>query len=85
MKRILLIALISGAFRIAGWAQGAAGSGQSPEMILHNGKLVTVNDDSLSARVGTIAQAMALRDGYITAVGTNDSVLRLGRTEHPAD
>ncbi|HWP84494.1 MAG TPA: amidohydrolase family protein, partial [Terriglobia bacterium] len=56
-----------------------------PEMIVHNAKVVTMDDHSfgLNTPVGTIAQAMAVRDGKILAVGTNDYILRMAgpRTE----
>ena len=50
-----------------------------PQMIVHNAKLVTMDDHSfgLNTPVGTIAQAMAVRDGEILAVGSNDEILRL--------
>ena len=50
-----------------------------PDMILHNGKVVTMDDTSfgLNTPVGTIAEAMAVRDGKILAVGSNDRILRM--------
>jgi len=42
-----------------------------PETILHNGKIVTMNDSA------TIAQALAVRQGKLLAVGTNAEILRL--------
>ncbi|MSO21631.1 MAG: hypothetical protein EXQ56_14495, partial [Acidobacteria bacterium] len=49
-----------------------------PQMIIHNAKVVTMDDHSfgLNRPVGTIAQAVAVRDGKLMAVGTNDQVLR---------
>ncbi|MBK9167670.1 MAG: amidohydrolase [Bryobacterales bacterium] len=44
---------------------------QAPDLILHNGKIVTVDDGF------TVAQAFAVRGDRIAAVGPNDSVLRL--------
>ena len=41
------------------------------ETIFHNGKIVTVDERS------TVAQAVAVRDGKILAVGPNAQVLRL--------
>jgi predicted amidohydrolase YtcJ len=40
-----------------------------PEMVLVNGKIVTMDDDSFESRVGTIAEAMAVRGDRILAVG----------------
>ena len=50
-----------------------------PTMVVYNAKLVTMDDPSfgLNTPVGTIAQAMAVRDGKILAVGSNDAILRL--------
>lgn len=48
-----------------------------PDMILHNGKIVTVNDKSNSTHPGSIAQALAIRDGKIQATGNNNQILAL--------
>ncbi|MBI4480201.1 MAG: amidohydrolase family protein [Acidobacteria bacterium] len=42
-----------------------------PQLILHNGKILTVDDNF------SIAQAVAIRDGVILAVGSNQDLLRL--------
>ena len=42
-----------------------------PQLILHNGKILTVDDNF------SIAQAVAIRDGVILAVGSNQDVVRL--------
>lgn len=44
---------------------------QAPDLILHSGKIVTVDD-----RIGTV-QALAARGGRILAVGSNDEVRKL--------
>ncbi len=59
MLRVWILALISGT---AAWAADA-------DLILHNGKVVTVN-----AAFST-QQAVAIKDGKIAAVGTNTAVL----------
>jgi predicted amidohydrolase YtcJ len=43
----------------------------TPDMILYNGKIITVDAKS------TIAQAVAVKDSKITAVGTNDEIKRM--------
>jgi len=43
----------------------------TPDMILFNGKIITVDQKS------TIAQAVAVKEGKITAVGTNDEIKKL--------
>ncbi|MBI4465340.1 MAG: amidohydrolase family protein [Acidobacteria bacterium] len=53
------------------WAQ------QAPDTILCNGKIVTVDNHEVSANLGTIAQAIAVREGKIVAVGNTADIRRL--------
>jgi predicted amidohydrolase YtcJ len=61
-------------------ATGALVSGQRAPLelvadtILVNGKIVTVDDSSMSTDVGTIAEAIAIRGDEIVGVGTNAQV-----------
>ena len=50
-----------------------------PDLIIHNAKLVTMDDESvgLNTPIGTIAQAMAVREGKVQAVGTNAVILAM--------
>jgi predicted amidohydrolase YtcJ len=48
-----------------------------PDWIVHNGKIVTMDDRSRSTNVGTIVQAMAVRDGKILKLGEDQDILRL--------
>ncbi len=48
-----------------------------PELIIHNGKIVTVDDKTTSRNPGTIVQALAVRDGKILALGDNQEILAL--------
>jgi predicted amidohydrolase YtcJ len=50
-----------------------------PSMIVYNGKVVTMDDTSfgLNTQIGRIVQAMAVRDGKIMAVGTNDEIVAM--------
>ncbi|MBI4479886.1 MAG: amidohydrolase family protein [Acidobacteria bacterium] len=56
-----------------------------PDTIVHNAKLVTMDDDTvaINSPTGTITEAMAIRDGKILAVGTNAPILAMAgpRTE----
>src|SRR3990172_6770560 len=56
-----------------------------PDTIVHNAKLVTMDDPTvaINSPTGTIAQAMAIRDKKIMAVGTNAQILAMAgpRTE----
>ena len=49
-----------------------------PQMILHSGKIVTMDDASFGPTVGTIVPAMAIRDGKILATGSNAEI-QIGR------
>ena len=50
-----------------------------PDMILYNAKIVTMDDHSfgLNTPVGTIAEAMGVKDGKIMAIGTSAQIQRL--------
>jgi predicted amidohydrolase YtcJ len=48
-----------------------------PDMILHNGKIVTMDDETTSTNPGTIVQALAIRDGKILGTGNNKAILGL--------
>ncbi|HWP84391.1 MAG TPA: hypothetical protein VNN17_04335, partial [Terriglobia bacterium] len=50
-----------------------------PDSIIYNAKLVTMDDHSvgLNTSVGRIAEAMAVRDGRVMAVGSNAQILAL--------
>ncbi|MBI3895299.1 MAG: amidohydrolase family protein [Acidobacteria bacterium] len=62
-----------------GWAQNVdvASKLGYPQMIVYNGKIVTMDDKSFASQVGTIVQAMAIRDGKILATGTTTEVRAL--------
>jgi len=48
-----------------------------PDLILYNGKIITVDDYSLSNSLGRTVQAMAVREELIQALGASDQILRL--------
>ncbi len=64
---------------------GLVGTGKSasleqlsyPEAIVYNGKIVTVDNPDFTTNLGTIAQAMAIRQGKILAVGANAEIRAL--------
>jgi predicted amidohydrolase YtcJ len=45
------------------------------DVVVLNGRIVTVDDASFTSRLGTTAEAMAIKDGKIVALGTNEEVL----------
>ena len=48
-----------------------------PELIVHNAKIITVDDNEYNSNLGTIAQAMAVREGEILSLGSNSEMLAL--------
>ena len=54
-----------------------------PDLVIHNGKVVTMDDTSfgLNTSRGTTAEAVAIRDGKIQAVGSNARILRMAGPE----
>lgn len=67
----------------AGFAQSAS-SGSIlgyPDTIVHNAKIVTMDDASFDSSPGAIAQAMAIRDGRILAIGGNEQIRALAGPE----
>ncbi len=48
-----------------------------PDMILHNGKIATMDDLSRTGNPGTIVQALAIRDGKIIGSGGDQLILAL--------
>ncbi|MSO19730.1 MAG: hypothetical protein EXQ56_04590 [Acidobacteria bacterium] len=48
-----------------------------PDMIVYNGKIYTMDDESTTTRVGTIVQAVAIRGDEFLAIGTNAEMLDL--------
>ncbi len=76
MKKRCWSAVLMMFWCVGGWAQQAdimAKLGYPP-MIIYNGKIVTVDDASFESRVGTIVQAMAIRDGKILATGSDAEI-----------
>ena len=65
---------------VAGWAQTVTvpqAIVMYPELIVHNAKIVTMDDPSFAQNVGRTVQAMALREGKVLALGTNAEILAL--------
>ncbi len=60
------------------WAGGSfLRAQQTPDTILYNGKIVTVDNHEVSEDLGTIAEALAIRGDTILAVGSNAQVRAL--------
>src|SRR5271170_1633654 len=74
MRTLLLIAALYIGADIAGAApspSSAAAPAAAPELILFHGRVLTVDSQD------SIAEAVAIRDGKIVAVGTDADILRL--------
>lgn len=80
MKKQFSIMLFCSLLTTVIWAQSpqeiAARLGY-PQKIVYNAKIVTVDDASFNPTLGTIAQAMAIRDKKILAVGSNTEIRAL--------
>jgi hypothetical protein len=50
---------------------------QHPDLIIYNAQIITVDDHEYNDSPGTIAEAMAMRDGVIVAVGSESEVRAL--------
>ena len=68
---------------ITSWAQdeSIASILGYPDMIIHNARIVTMDDPSFTPDPGTIAQAMAIRGKTILAIGTNQQIRALAGPE----
>jgi hypothetical protein len=64
-RRHLMTAAVSAPLW-AGWAARAAAHGRDADLILYNGRLITMDDTNPRA------SAMAIKDGRIMAVGGDD-------------
>ena len=80
MKKVgmcFLAVIVSGLW---GWTQNISAPAELvnyPNMVLYNGKIVTMNDTTFASNVGTIAQAMAVRDGKVFKIGNNADIRAL--------
>src|SRR3989338_1076970 len=56
------------------WPPQRIGEPQSqsgpPDMIVFNGKILTMDNDDFTNNIGSVAQAMSVKNGKIVAVGT---------------
>jgi len=69
---------------VAGWAQTVTvpqAIVSYPELIVHNGKIVTMDDPSFAQNIGRTVQAMAIRDGKVQALGTNAEILAMAGSQ----
>ena len=80
-RRVFLLAAFTVALSVA-WTEAQEFPSvlvRYPEVVLHNGKIVTMDDDSLTlpGSPGTVVQAMAVRDGRVLALGSDEELLGL--------
>jgi predicted amidohydrolase YtcJ len=70
---VAVLAALAGAMPLELRAQEGAAVAAAlgyPDQVLYNAKIVTVDDPQVNQNVGTIVEAMAVRDGRILATGT---------------
>ena len=77
MKRVVVLVVWIVFAGVAGLAQNNAATLGYPDLIVVNGKVVTMDDSSFGPEVGTIVQAMAVRNGKILSTGTNAQIQAL--------
>ena len=78
MKRLFFSLLVFCSAATAVWSQTLPPEVVSyPEIIVHNGKIYTMDDKSNTANAGTIVEALAIRDGKILLTGNNKQILSL--------
>jgi predicted amidohydrolase YtcJ len=51
------------------------------DMVLINGRIITMDDDGFNTNIGTSVEAMAIRDGRILALGSNSEIASLAGPE----
>lgn len=81
MKRVTFSLLLLSVLFLFSQAQG-----QSPppevlhyaDMVLYNGKVVTMDDKTTSPNPGTIVEAVAIREGKILALGKGEEIRKYG-------
>jgi predicted amidohydrolase YtcJ len=71
MRRSVGVAVMGAVVLVTASACGGPESGSAPDLVLHGGKILTMDEAS------TTAEAVAVTDGRITAVGSADDVLAL--------
>lgn len=80
MRKQLGLILVTSLFTAGALAQSTEGILAilgHPDSIFYNAKIVTVDNESFSSNIGTIAQAMAIRDKKILATGSNGEIRAL--------
>jgi predicted amidohydrolase YtcJ len=77
---VLSLALLVGMLGLAGGELQAQGAPPElvvyPNLIVHNAKIVTMDDYGINTNPGNIYEAVAVRDGQIWRLGTTDEILR---------
>ena len=73
-RRTLAFLAIVGIFALGAMQAQAAGIVIYPDLVVYNAKVVTVDDVSFTSQLGTIAEAMAIKDGKILLVGSNAQI-----------
>lgn len=78
MKRWFFGLLVLFSAATAAWSQSLPPEVVSyPDVIVHNGKVYTMDDKSNTANAGTVVEAVAIRDGKILLAASNKQVLAL--------
>jgi predicted amidohydrolase YtcJ len=76
MKKALFLAVWFALSSAGAWSQANLPSEivSYPDMIVYNGKIVSMDDAGFNTSPGTVAQAMAVRNGKVLVLGANDKI-----------
>ncbi len=76
MKAPMLLVAWFALLSLPAWSQVTVPSEvvNYPDMVIYNGKIVSMDDAGFNVSPGTIAQAMAVRNGRVLLLGDNDKI-----------
>jgi len=83
-KRVILPTLATMMFIVVLFSQSVMAQARLPDivvkypdLIIHNAKIITIDDHAYNSNPGSIVQAMSVRDGKVLTLGSNNQVLAL--------
>src|SRR5512140_2905647 len=74
---LLFVTVFAGALRAQQTVTVPAELVSYPDLIIYNGKIVTMDDATLSNSIGHTGQALAVHGDRIQFMGANDAVMRV--------
>ena len=74
---LISLAIFSWPHMLQAQAPATAANPGAPDMIFYNSKVVSMDDAGFTSSPGTLAQAIAVRDDEILALGSNEQIRAL--------